>query len=189
MPELPVGSTKRGSGVGLSDLLAATAAGANRGERRSAFEPAAPGEAGNDRSDPTKAQAGRRQAATSRRTRAPALTAGRYGIPLTAKAATVRARNVRRAKSFRSPTRDRGRHRAPTEPLTAANTRAKPRRCAGFPEPMMPERPAGSTKRRSGVGLSDLLAATAAGANRGTRRIALEPAALGEARNDQSDPT
>jgi hypothetical protein len=53
---------------------------------------------------------------------------------------------------------------------------------------MMPEQPAGSTKRRSGVGLSDLLAATAAGANRGTRRIALEPAAPDEATNDQSKP-
>ena len=53
----------------------------------------------------------------------------------------------------------------------------------------MPEPPAGSTKRRSGVGLSDLLAATAAGTNRGTRRIALEPAALDEDGNDQSIPT
>jgi hypothetical protein len=54
---------------------------------------------------------------------------------------------------------------------------------------MMPEQPAGSTKGRSGVGLSDLLAATAAGANRGKRRNAFEPAALDEAENDQSNPT
>jgi hypothetical protein len=54
---------------------------------------------------------------------------------------------------------------------------------------MMPERGLGSTKPRSGVGLSDLLAATAAGANRGERRHAFEPAALDEAENDQSKPT
>ena len=53
---------------------------------------------------------------------------------------------------------------------------------------MMPECRLGSTKRRSGVGLSDLLAATAAGANRGTRRIALEPAALDEAEKRSEQP-
>ena len=63
MPGQPAGSTKGRSGVGLSDLLAATAAGANRGMRRNVFQPAALEEVGNDRSNPTKAQAGRRQVA------------------------------------------------------------------------------------------------------------------------------